>query len=165
MDEKETQEAGRRMLTGFQWEAMVYLEAFRSIRKRYGVDAAKEIMKETMYNAGITMGRLGAEEVDCNDIRGMKQMWDIMYPPVPEDAVDVSDEKFVFTGGPGGCAIYNTFISAGVGEEELADLADGFCVGDVSFATGFNENMVCEQTQRIMVGSDHCVWVHTMKNK
>ena len=93
----------------------------------------------------------------------MKRIWDIMYPEPPEEAIKVTDEQFVYTGGPGGCAIFNTWKAAGVSEEEANELADGFCVGDVSFATGFNENMVCEQTSRIMKGADHCVWVHYMK--
>lgn len=166
MDDKQAQENGRRMLTGFQWEAVLYLEAFKLIEKRYGRDAANEIMKEAMYNAGITMGHMAAKEIGGeNDLAGMKRMWDIMYPAAPEEAVNLTDEQFVYTGGPGGCAIYSTWKSAGVSDEEANILADGFCVGDVSFAKGFNEDMDCEQTQRIMKGSDHCVWVHTMKNK
>jgi hypothetical protein len=154
-------QAWRMLGTGMQWEAGLFIETYWQLKELLGRDKAKEILRKSMFEAGVTLGKEIAEEVGRTDALGIAQAWELMYGITPggEGTEELSDDVFIWKGS--GCAAYDLMKRWGVSDEELAFLSDSYCAGDDGFVAGFNPDMKFEPTHRLTRGDGFCRWVHS----
>lgn len=162
MTEKKPDPA-RHVGTGYQWEGLLFVNVWKEIEKRYGRETARQICGDAMYRAGLTMGAEVAKEVESRGIRGMEEAWEILYPVVQEDVLELSEDRFVYRAA--GCTAMGMMRKAGLSDEEIADMADAYCSGDLGFTNGFDPDIGLEQAKRVMKGDAECRWVHYLKRK
>jgi hypothetical protein len=83
-------------------------------------------------------------------------MWGFGGPPV-----ETSEKKIVYRGSS--CAAYEAWKKMGLSAKEISELADLYCINDVGFAKGFNQNMELKHTKRVAKGDPCCEWVIELK--
>lgn len=140
--------------TGFQWEAVLYLALLDKLTPVIGEDKAIGLCGEAMYEAGLRMGRTMARKMGRNDLKALKEAWDILYPPLAGS--EFTGDQFNVIGD--GCFICKIWQSLGLNDERINKLADGFCSGDRGFVNGFNPEIKFEFGERIMKGGKKCEW-------
>lgn len=150
-------------MTGYQWEDSVFLAMWRELTARYGRDTAREIIRKIMYEAGLIMGQMATEEIPLRNARGVAESWDLLYGPSPECTLEVSDHRYVYR--VPSCRAHQFFQKLGVPDEEIAEIADSYCVVDNGFARAFGEDVECLHVARCMKGDPHCEWLHTSGKK
>jgi hypothetical protein len=160
MSEQDTRdETARRITTGFQWEAIVFLALWRELRSRYGPDTVQEIASRAMREAGLVMGRQAATEIQTRGPRGVAEAWDLIYGSSPDCVLELTDDRFVYRGN--GCPAYWLWVKMGLEPSEISEMADAYCAVDYGFAQAFGADVHCVHTARLMKGNSFCEWVHT----
>ena len=77
-------QAWRMLGTGMQWEAGLFIETYWQLKELLGRDKAKELLRQSMFEAGVKLGQEIAKEVGRTDARGMALAWELMYGIDPE---------------------------------------------------------------------------------
>lgn len=153
--------AGRMLMTGFEWEAGLFVETFRELESRYGRDVAKQVLGRAMYRAGLRLGQEARQLTETRDAKGMAEAWDVLYGMGSKEAGQLNSGRFVVHSAEGGCAAVNLMRRWGL-EDDIRFLCDAYCCADVGHAEGFNEQMHFQHTARIVRGDDHCTWDFSM---
>lgn len=152
-------QAFRLLTTGFEWEAGLFVEAYKELTARFGRDVAKEILASSMRRAGFELGEEARGMVDTGGPRGMARAWDIVYGMGSKEAEQLDDDRFVFRVND--CAAFNLFRRRGLSDEEIGFICDAYCVADVGFADGFGKEMYFQHTSRLMKGDECCRWEYS----
>ena len=155
-------QAVRMLVTGFEWEAGLFLEVFNELSKRLSPEEAKEILAIGMYRTGLKLGEEARDLVEEDGPIGMAKAWDIIYGAGTNEAEQLDEERFIIRGAS--CAAFELFKRWNVPEETIRFFADAYCVGDVGHAEGFGkEDMDFQHTCRVMIGDEYCEWDFSTK--
>lgn len=152
--------AARLFATGMEWEAGLFVEAYKELCKRMSKEEAREIMGKAMYRAG---HRLGVEAREFSKTKkgpvGMAEAWDVLYGAGTKEAQVLNPEQFVFR--VTGCAGFDLMKRWGLDTEEILFIGKAYCAGDAGQARGFDEEMYFQHPRRLMAGDDGCEWNYT----
>lgn len=152
--------AARLFATGMEWEAGLFVEAYKELATRMTKEEAREILGKAMYRTGL---RLGVEARQFSKTKkgpvGMAEAWDVLYGAGTKEAVVLNKDRFVFR--VTGCACFDLMERWGLDPEEIRFLGKAYCAGDAGQARGFDEEMFFQHTQRLMAGDDSCEWDYT----
>jgi hypothetical protein len=154
-------QAARMLTTGFEWEAGLFYEVYRSLSDRLGADEARKMLGKAMYEAGRKLGKEARGMVDRSDPKGMAEAWDLIYGAGTKEAETLDADGFVIRAQ--GCAAYALFKRWGMSEEEIRSIADSYCAGDVGHAEGFGDDLHFQHTARLMRGDSFCRWVFSTR--
>jgi hypothetical protein len=152
--------AARLFATGMEWEAGLFIEAYRELCTRMPREEAREIMGKAMYRTGL---RLGVEAREFSQTKkgpvGMAEAWDVLYGAGTKEAAVLNQDEFVFR--VPACAAFDLMQRWGLDPEEILFIGKAYCAGDVGQARGFDEEMFFQHTHRLMAGDDGCDWDYT----
>lgn len=154
---------GKPLVSSPEWKGAIYLNMWREIEQRYGREAAKEITGKVMLEAGRIIGALVAGRVDQSGIPGLVEAWEKMYGVSPDSALELTADRYVFQGT--GCAALEMWRRAGVSDEDIKEMSDGYCFADCGFAEGYDPDLECSHEARLMKGDACCRWVHVKKKQ
>ena len=152
--------AVRLFTTGMEWEAGLFVEAYRELIKRMPKEEAREILGKSMFRAG---HRLGVEARQFSKTAegpvGMAEAWDVLYGVGTKEAPVLNQDRFVFK--VNACAAFDLMARWGLSPEEIIFIGKAYCAGDVGQARGFDEEMFFQHTHRLMAGDEGCEWDYT----
>lgn len=143
------------VVTGYQWEATLFLSIWEEVEKRYGREVARAVCAKAMYEAGIRLGRLMARKKGRNDLGALKETWEELYPTGPDTEWD--GKRFVVYSDK--CFIKQILEEYDVPPGILHEIKQVFCNGDQGFVNGFNPGIKFRWGGRIMRGDPRCVWI------
>jgi len=141
--------------TGYRWEATLFLEVWKSVEEEYGMEKAKDICGNAMYEAGVRFGKAMAKKKGRNDLKALKEVWEELYPVGPDNEWD--GDKFVARGDS--CIIKDTLQMYDIPEERLEEIQKVFCDGDKGFVNGFNPEIEFTWGGRIFRDEPRCEWI------
>ncbi len=152
--------AARLFTTGMEWEAGVFVEAYRELIKIMSKEEARQFLGKVMYRAGYQLGvearqfsKTGKGPV------GMAEAWDVLYGVGTKEATVLKEDRFVFE--TSGCPAFTLMERWGLTPEEIKFVGKAYCAGDVGQAHGFDEGMVFQHPCRLMSGDEFCKWDYT----
>ena len=143
-------------------EANIMKHVYENLRERFGVEQARDIIRETVSKAAIEQGVGFAEQVDGDP--DLKDFFDILplwtrdgalEIDVLEAGVDTLDFNVKR------CRYAEMYREMGVGE--IGDLLS--CQRDGDFCIGYNADIEFSRTQTIMGGASHCDFRYKLKEK
>ncbi len=147
--------------TGAEAQASLFIETYWQLKERLGREEAREILRKSMYEAYVKLGRETAKKMARTDARGMAEARELLYgaPVDGEGTKELANDTFIVEAS--GCTAYELMKRWGVSDEELAFLSDAFCAADDGFVAGFNPGMKFDPALRLMRGDGRCRWEHS----
>ena len=134
-------------------EANIMKHVYENLRKKFGVEQARDIIRETVSKAAIEQGVSFAEQLDGDP--NLKDFFDILPLWTKDGALEID----VLEAGTNTldfnvkrCRYAEMYREMGVGE--IGDLLS--CQRDGDFCIGYNADIEFRRTQTIMGGASHC---------
>ena len=134
-------------------EANIMKHVYENLRERFGVEQARDIIRETVSKAAIEQGVSFAEQLDGDP--NLKDFFDILPLWTKDGAleIDVLEASAVTLDfNVKRCRYAEMYREMGVGE--IGDLLS--CQRDGDFCIGYNADIEFRRTQTIMGGASHC---------
>ncbi|MBC8451870.1 MAG: L-2-amino-thiazoline-4-carboxylic acid hydrolase [Rhodospirillaceae bacterium] len=141
-------------------EANIMKHVYENLRERFGVEQARDIIREIVSKAAIEQGAGLAEQVDGDP--DLKDFFDILPLWSKDGALEID----VLEAGADTldfnvkrCRYAEMYREMGVGE--IGDLLS--CQRDGDFCIGYNKDIEFSRTQTIMGGASHCDFRYRLK--
>jgi hypothetical protein len=141
-------------------EANIMKHVYENLRERFGVEQARDIIREIVSKAAIEQGAGLAEQVDGDP--DLKDFFDILPLWSKDGALEID----VLEAGADTldfnvkrCRYAEMYREMGVGE--IGDLLS--CQRDGDFCIGYNADIEFNRTQTIMGGASHCDFRYRLK--
>lgn len=143
-------------------EANIMKHVYESLLARFGVEQARDIVRETVSKAAIEQGAGLAEQIegdpDLNDFLDILPLW-TKDGALEIDVLEAGAEALNFNVER--CRYAEMYREMGIGD--IGDLLS--CQRDGDFCIGYNKNIEFSRTQTIMAGASHCDFRYKLKEK
>ncbi len=159
MSDISTNEGTDMRMTGFMWEAAIFLTIWEELQERLDEEQVEEIMKKAMHNAGTLMGKYAASKTGKSGIPGIQAAWELFYGP--QEVLESSSQTYTIRGT--NCAACNLWQAFGLPKERIEKLADLYCIADAGFAYGIDPSVKLVHERRLMKGDSECRWAHSVE--
>ncbi len=141
------------MLEQRRIEAAVIKPIYEEMKKRFGKDAAQEVLRDAITESAVAAGAEFAAEFDGKtDLKAFQEIgkhW-LKGGALEKEYLKRTDDEYHFNVTR--CRYSEMYKEMGVGE--IGHLLS--CHRDATFCQGFDKRIALERTQTIMSGAPHC---------
>jgi hypothetical protein len=145
---------------GYRAAGNVFRCMIDALNARYGKEEARLVAEEVVRGKARVAGEMAADRFGRGGLESLAAAHRAGFPGI--EVVELTPTRYVIRDHR--CPIVEGWRRSGLSEEQIKELGEHYCWGDLYFAQCFNPKIRLEFQARLAEGKPYCQWVFTLED-